>query len=78
MNITFEKIVEEALRLPADKRATVADKLLSSLDTPDPAIDNLWKEEAEVRILAAQKGEMEIIPEEEVFISYHTNLPKRF
>ena len=67
MNITVEKIVEEALKLPANKRASVADRLLSSLDTPDPAMDNLWKEEAEARILAAKKGEMDIIPEEEVF-----------
>lgn len=71
MNTTVEKIIDEALKLPADKRATVADKLLSSLDTPDPAIDNIWKEEAEVRILAAQKGEMEIIPEEEVFSKWN-------
>ncbi|HEX5552045.1 MAG TPA: addiction module protein [Chitinophagaceae bacterium] len=67
MTTTVEKIVEEALKLPANKRASVADRLLSSLDTPDSVVDNLWKEEAEARILAAQKGEMDIIPEQEVF-----------
>jgi hypothetical protein len=67
MTTMVEKIVEEALKLPANKRASVADRLLSSLDTPDSVVDNLWKEEAEARILAAQKGEMDIIPEQKVF-----------
>jgi hypothetical protein len=75
MNITVEKIVEEALKLPANKRTSVADSLLSSLDTSDLAMDHLWKKEAEARILAARKGEMEIIPEEEVFKKLNNQHP---
>lgn len=70
MNETMDKILEEALHLPVASRASIADKLLASLDVPDPMVDDLWKEEVEERISAARRGEMEIIPEEAAFKKY--------
>lgn len=73
MNETFDKILEEALHLPVASRASIADKFLASLDAPDPEVDDLCKEEVEKRISAAQRGDMEIIPEEAVFKKYKIN-----
>lgn len=75
MQIILEKVLEETLSLPADKHASIADKLLASLDTPDPAIDHFWREEAEARISATQRGDMEIIPEEDAFRKYRKGTP---
>jgi predicted DNA binding CopG/RHH family protein len=54
-------IFEEAVRLSADKRAKLVDALLSSLDKPDAEIDRLWAAEAESRIDAHDRGEIEVV-----------------
>lgn len=70
MGSIVERILQEALHLSPAERATIADELLSSLDKPDPRIDELWAKEAEDRIDAAERGDMEIVSEEEVFSKY--------
>jgi len=70
MGTTAEKILKEALNLPAKERAAVAEELLSSLDKPDPEIDRLWAQEAEARIDAAERGEVKMVSEEDVLDNY--------
>lgn len=70
MSVAPEKILEEALRLSSAERAVIVEGLLSSLDKPDPEIDQLWAEEAETRIDAAERGEMESVSEQELFSKY--------
>jgi len=70
MGAAAEKVLKEALHLSAAERAAVAESLLSSLDQPDLAIDQLWAKEAEARIDAADRGEMETVSAEEVFAKY--------
>lgn len=70
MGTTAEKILKEALNLPATERAAVAEELLSSLDKPDPEIDQLWAQEAEARIDAADRGQIKTVSEEDVFEKY--------
>ncbi len=70
MNAEAKQLLDKAMHLPALDRAAVAEKLLSSLDTPDPAIDKLWAEEAEARIDAYERGEMESVSAEDVFGKY--------
>ena len=70
MGTTADKVLKEALHLSAAERAAVAESLLSSLDQPDPQIDQLWAKEAESRIDAADRGEMETVSEEDVFAKY--------
>ena len=65
-----EAILEQALTLSPKDRATLVEKLLASLDQPDPAIDTLWAKEAEDRINAYEAGELDAIPAEEVFKKY--------
>ena len=63
-------ILDQALKLSATERAIVAEKLLSSLDSPDSKIDDDSAKEADSRVEAYKKGEIEAIPAEEVFAKY--------
>ncbi len=63
-----EEVISEALSLPPDTRALLADRLLTSLESPQrEEIDKLWAEEAERRIRQIETGEVKPIPGEEVF-----------
>ena len=63
-------ILNQALELTAVERADVVEKLLISLDTLDPAIDAAWVKEADARVEACNRGELETVPAEEVFAKY--------
>jgi putative addiction module component (TIGR02574 family) len=68
MSVAIEKVLNEALSLPAEARISLIEKLLESLNTPTQAeVDRLWAEEAERRVSQIDKGEVELIPAEEVF-----------
>ena len=45
----------------------MVERLLSSLEPPLSSIDQLWAQEAEDRIDAYERGEIEAIPAEDVF-----------
>jgi putative addiction module component (TIGR02574 family) len=47
-------------------RAELVEKILYSLDQPDPAIDTLWAQKAEDRINAYDAGELEAVTAEAV------------
>ncbi len=62
------KVFEEALSLPSDERVSLVEKLLTSLNLPIQAeIDRLWVEEAERRVSQIERGDVELIPGDEVF-----------
>jgi len=62
------EILKEALTLPPGERAEIAERLLSSLDTVDrERIDKLWASEAEDRLDAYERGEIDTIPARQVF-----------
>ena len=68
MGIATDKLLEEALLLPADERASLVEKLLQSLNLPTEAqVNRLWVEEAERRVSQIEAGEVEVIPGEQVF-----------
>ena len=68
MPIIADRVFEEALSLPADARVTLVEKLLASLNLPTQAeIERLWAEEAERRVSQIDKGEVELVPGEDVF-----------
>ncbi|MGI9285804.1 MAG: addiction module protein [Pseudomonadales bacterium] len=70
MNAKVQSIVNQALSLNSKDRISIAEQLLSSLDTPDPAIDEIWAEEVEARIDAFERGEMESVSAKAVFGKY--------
>ena len=68
MSTSANKVFEEALSLPSNERASLVEKLLTSLNLPIQAeIDRLWMEEAERRVSQIEQGEVELIPGDEVF-----------
>ena len=68
MVATNDRVIEEALSLPADVRISLIEKLLTSLNLPvDEEIDRLWAEEAERRVSQIEKGKVKLVPGEEVF-----------
>lgn len=68
MAATNDRVVEEALSLPADVRLSLIEKLLTSLNLPiDDQIDHLWAEEAERRVSQIEEGKIKLVPGEEVF-----------
>ena len=57
------KILDEALRLPPEARAAIADSLLDSLDTAvDPDAEEAWGKELRERIRKLDSGESKAIP----------------
>lgn len=68
MSANVEKILQEALSLPAEDRAEVLERLLATFqEPPDPELDKLWAQEAEDRIDAYNRGELGSVSAEEVF-----------
>ncbi|OGT31871.1 MAG: hypothetical protein A2W28_03570 [Gammaproteobacteria bacterium RBG_16_51_14] len=64
-------VLNQALELTAAERADVVEKLLVSLDNPDPAMDAIWAKEADARVEAYERGELEAVSAEEVFRKYN-------
>ena len=63
MKLTVEQIAEEALSLPSDARALLADRLVESLDpTEDETIRQLWITEACRRLEEVRSGRVKTIP----------------
>jgi putative addiction module component (TIGR02574 family) len=68
MRMSVEKLTEEALALPADARALLADRLAESLD---PSLDEdlraIWAVEAMVRRDEVRSRKVKTVPSEVVF-----------
>ncbi len=68
MSEAEDRVLDEALALPADARIALVERLLSSLNLPTRVdIDRLWADEAERRVREIERGEVELIPGEQVF-----------
>lgn len=62
------RILTEAMALPPMDRAELVEQLLASFDVPARAeIDAAWSTEAEDRLRAYERGDMETLPAETVF-----------
>ena len=68
MSITAEKLVAEALELPLQIRAFVAEKLIESLDdAPGNELSPMWRKEVRGRCREMDEGIVELRSAEEVF-----------
>lgn len=68
MSISVEQISEEALSLPSEARALLADRLVESLDpAEDGYMRQLWMREAQRRIEEVRNGSVLTISGEDVF-----------
>jgi putative addiction module component (TIGR02574 family) len=61
MNERVKKLTDEAAKLTPLERAELVEGILASLVTPDPQIDRAWAAEAEDRLKAYERGEIEAV-----------------
>jgi len=69
-----EEIIREAESLPVEQRAIIVDRLLRTLNPPDPAIDSEWIRLASRRLAELRSGDVKPVPAEAVF----ARIEKRF
>ena len=68
MSANSDHILQEALALPLDERAHLVEQLLATFQAPpDPALDQLWANEAHDRLDAYDRGELDAVDSEDVF-----------
>jgi len=66
MAITVERLVEQAMKLPSESRARLADLLVESLDAGDLGrIDRMWAAVAKRRRDEVRAGRVKTIPGEQ-------------
>jgi len=64
--MTIDEIANEALKLPGEARALLADRLVGSLDAGGVnQFDELWAAEAKRRLDEVRQGLVETIPGDE-------------
>jgi len=67
MSPETEDVIKQALQLPREARALIAEKLLESLDFEEPfEVSSEWKEEIARRCREIDEGTVELIPGEDV------------
>jgi putative addiction module component (TIGR02574 family) len=67
MNTHAEQILQSALSLPLDDRMEIAESLMLSLNDEQAAeIEAAWSEEIKRRLDSIDKGEVKLIPAEQV------------
>lgn len=59
LSMTVRQLLEEAKRLDPVERAELLEQLFETFQTPDPSIEAAWAKEAEDRLAAHRKGELE-------------------
>ena len=73
--MTIEQIAAEALTLPSEQRALLADRLVESLDAAEAnRIDRLWATEAKRRRDEIRSGSVRTIPGDEALARVRRSL----
>lgn len=68
MDVRFEDIVADAMKLPVRDRVRLAQQLISSLDEQtDADVEELWFAEAERRLEELRSGKVQGVPADEAF-----------
>ena len=65
-----ENVLREALELSPTERAALVDRLITSLDKPDDAIDQVWRKEIAARLCAYRSGAAATILAEDILAEY--------
>ena len=75
MSETLSDLKKKAAQLSDAERAELALSLIESLDGPaDPDVEEAWRVEIERRIGQIDRGEVELIPGDEVFAKLRRRL----
>ena len=70
----MKDLIAEAISLPVEERAILADTIRKSLNPPDSDMDRRWAAVAKRRPTELRSGQVEAVPGDEVF----TKIWKRF
>lgn len=65
--MTMKELISEAISLPVEERAILADTILRSLNPPDSDMDRKWAAVARRRLGELRSGQVEVVPGDEVF-----------
>ncbi len=65
--MTRKELTEEALSLPVEDRALLADALLASLNAPEEEVDQQWAAVARQRREEIRSGAVRPVPADQVF-----------
>lgn len=65
--MSTQDLIAEAMSLPVEERALVADSILRSLNAPESEIDGKWAAVAQRRLAELRSGRVKPIPGDEVF-----------
>ena len=77
MATTIEKLAEEAMMLPTESRARLADLLVESLDAADlTQLDEMWITEAKRRRDEVRAGKTETVAGDEALQSVRDSLSR--
>ena len=68
--MSAEQLEKEALSLKPIEKIHLIEKILESLDRPDPEIEKEWVAESEARYKAYKKGKAETVPLERIKKKY--------
>lgn len=72
----MKEIIQEAMSLPVEERATVVDSLLKTLNPPDTEIEKEWVMVAKRRLAELRSGRVKAIPGNEVFAEIRERFEK--
>jgi putative addiction module component (TIGR02574 family) len=67
---TAKQLCYQALQLPPEERMALVDQILDTLDERDSALDAQWAQEAQSRLVAYHRGEVQSIPLNQVIAKY--------
>ena len=68
MNARAQKILTDVQHLPPEERIELAEGILATIESPTlQELDASWAREAEDRLAAVSRGELQLIPGELVF-----------
>lgn len=65
--MTMKELISEAISLPVEERAILADTILRSLNPPDSDMDRKWAAVARRRLGELRSGQVEVVPGDDVF-----------
>jgi putative addiction module component (TIGR02574 family) len=70
MSPNFAQVESQVRQWPPEERARLAEILLESLaELSAPSVQEAWDAEIRARVAAYERGELELVPAEEVFAS---------
>ena len=75
MSNALSELKDKASQLSEQERAELALSLIESLDgAADPGVEEAWRKEIEHRVRQIERGEVRLIPAEEVFARVRRHL----